>query len=366
MLFYKKATRRRTAKAVTLSSGVLLLPLILASLIAVANSIPTAAAQVQDAGEGSEGGSGDDNDETTTSSVPNNETSGGEAVVYSIWVQENETAGATDVFFAKSEDGGETFSDPINLSSNEEWSGSPRIAVIDNHVHVVWVDRDIPPGEEFPEIDAPSIPGIVTVRSSNDGGETFDDAVLLSEEPNAILNSGLQIEAATTTADGNNTNDDHNNVYISWIADTAEEFPDFIGNLTFAKSDDSGQSFEVTELVDGVNAFAIEMEVAAAAAASDDDDADNIYFAGDASSEGETPALDQIFFQRSTDGGETFDDPIFLEVVEPSEEFVHFESLEVDDDEIQVTWIRGDAGTDPDSAATHFAVSTDGGGTWGG
>jgi hypothetical protein len=343
MLYPVKATRR-TAKAITLS---MLLPLllVLASPVSATIAIPTATAQVQDGGN-------DDNNDTTTSSVSKDKTSG--KVVYSIWVQENGTGGNPDVFFAKSEDGGETFSDSINLSNNEEWSTQPRIAVADNHVHVVWLDSR---GELEEENRA-----IVTVRSSDDGGETFADAVLVGErdvgEPFSRLNI-LQIDA-TTIADGNNNDnnnnhkDDGSNVYISWVAGGGGEFA---GHLNFAKSDDSGQSFELlTELVQGVDNM--EMEVAA----SDDDNTDNIYIAGQASSQNDITLTNQIFFLRSTDGGKTFDGPILLEDVDPDEgDSIRFESMEVDDDQIQVTWIRGDA--DPEE--THFAVSTDGGETWG-
>lgn len=345
MLYPFKATRI-TAKAITLSSS-MLLPLLLlvpASPISTA-PIPTATAQVQDVGI-------DDNNDTST--VSKDKTSG-EVAVYSIWVQENGTGGNPDVFFAKSDDGGETFGNPINLSNNEEWSTDPKIAVADNHVHVVWRDFDWSPGQGPPSEESKSI---VTVRSSDDGGESFADAVLVGErdvgEPFSRHNI-LQIDATTTADDKNNDHkDDGSNVYISWVAGGGGEFA---GHLNFAKSDDSGQSFELlTKLVQGVDD--IEMEVAA----SDDDNTDNIYIAGQASSQNDITLTNQIFFLKSTDGGKTFDDPILLEDVDPDEgDSIRFESLEVDNNEIQVTWIRHN----PDTEETHFAVSTNGGETWG-
>jgi hypothetical protein len=341
MLYPIIAIGRRTAKAITLSKSMLLLLLplllILASPISAATIPAAATAEVQ---------------------------------LYSIWVQENETGGNADVFFAKSEDGGETFTDPINLSNNEEWSSEPRIAVVDNHVHVVWLDFDTDIPGSGPDAEDPAD---VRVRSSDDGGETFGDAVLVNDEgTRAQERSRLQIEAtSTTSADGDHKKSKHNNddsnVYISWVSGVAEEI---LGDLILARSDDSGLNFElVTELVSNVDE--VEMEVVAAAASYDDDkdDADNIYFAGDASSFGELPCVDQIFFQRSTDGGETFDDPIFLEDIDidlSCEEFVRFESMEADNDKIQVTWIRDDISGDDDPEETHFAVSADGGETWGG
>jgi hypothetical protein len=219
---------------------------------------------------------------------------------------------------------------------------------------VVWVDY-----EDGEPVAGGS--GIVTVRSSDDGGETFDDAVLMSAERPVGEIPMLQIEA-TTSAGDNNTNNNNNdaddsNVYISW---TVDAFEDFGGNLTFAASDNSGQSFEVTDLVNYTTFY--EMEIAAAAS---DDDADKIYVAGSAASERSHEDADQIFFQRSTDGGKTFDDPIFLDDTELDEgrrfPSVGFGSLEVDDDEIRVAWI---VWTGESTFERFFSVSTDGGATF--
>ncbi|HEX7032116.1 MAG TPA: sialidase family protein [Nitrososphaera sp.] len=284
---------------------------------------------------------------TTDGDDDNNEADTVTSTLYSIWVEENGADGNPDVFFARSDDGGETFGDPINLSNNDDWSTQPKIAVADNHVHVVWLDSPS-------ELDE-GVRATVTVRSSDDGGETFGDPVLVSErevgQPFSRLNI-LQIDATTTAADGN---DDDSNVYIGWVAGPGGQYA---GRLNFARSDDSGQNFELlTGLVRGVDN--IEMEVVASGSDKTDD---RIYIAGQASSENDITLAHQIFFVRSTDGGKTFDDPILLEDADPNEgDSIRFESMEVDDDQIQVTWMNGYL----EPRRTHFAVSVDGGETWG-
>ncbi len=320
VMLYPHSAILRATKAITLSS--MLLPLLLIPALSISSAhFSTAGAT-----------GGDDDDKADDTGV----------VVYSVWV-ENATGGNPDVFFARSDDGGQNFGDPINMSHNDDWSTLPKIAVAGNHIHVVWLDSH----RELEEEER----GVVTVRSSDDGGETFDDAVIVSErevgQPYSRLNI-LQIHATTSDDD-----EDDSNVYISWVASPGGQYA---GRLNFARSDDSGESFDLmTGLVRGVDN--IEMEVVA----SGNDDSDNIYIAGQASSENDITLTHQVFFLKSTDGGKTFDDPIILEDVDPDEgESVRFESMELDDDQIQATWLSGD-----ENQQTHFAVSTDGGETWG-
>ncbi|HEX7031979.1 MAG TPA: sialidase family protein [Nitrososphaera sp.] len=283
----------------------------------------------------------------STASDGNDDDDGGAVAskIYKIGM-ENATGDKPDVFFARSVDGGETFSDPINLSDNENWTSHAKIAVAGDHVHVVWIDSEHELGEADEER------GVITVRSSEDGGETFGDPVVLGDpdlpdvgEPFSRHNI-LEIEATTTG------NSDESNVYISWVASGGGEGA---GRLDFAKSDDSGQSFELqTDLVRYTDY--IEMEIATSR------NTDSIYIAGQSPSDGDITIPDQIFFLRSTDGGETFDEPVILQDVNPDvEDTLHFYSMEVDDDRIEITWLSGGRLL----PVTLVAVSTDGGETWG-
>jgi hypothetical protein len=59
--------------------------------------------------------------------------------VYVVW--RDNTPGNNEIFFSASDNNGSTFSRPINLSNNAGSSDSPRIAVSDNKVYLVWQDR---------------------------------------------------------------------------------------------------------------------------------------------------------------------------------------------------------------------------------
>lgn len=76
----------------------------------------------------------------------------------------------SEIFLARSEDGGSTFSGPVNLSNSETGSYSPRLEVRNNYVHVVWLERDPLPEQSQ-----------VTFRRSVDWGATFGNTVALTE-----------------------------------------------------------------------------------------------------------------------------------------------------------------------------------------
>ena len=80
--------------------------------------------------------------------------------VYTVW-SDDSVGGIDDVFFAKSNDGGRVFDLPINLSQNEGSSAFPRLAVSESNVYVTWYDYS--PGQSD-----------IFFAKSNDGGESFD------------------------------------------------------------------------------------------------------------------------------------------------------------------------------------------------
>jgi hypothetical protein len=79
--------------------------------------------------------------------------------VYTVWT--DNTGGKKDeIFFAKSSDGGKNFDAPINLSQNNGSSAFPRLAVTDSNVYVVWYDYS--PGQSD-----------IFFAKSSDGGNNF-------------------------------------------------------------------------------------------------------------------------------------------------------------------------------------------------
>jgi hypothetical protein len=253
-------------------------------------------------------------------------------VVYAIWQDHN--VGNGDVFFAKSEDGGETYEEPINLSNNEKFALlDMAIAATDdgNNVNVAWID--------FEGNDPPEDPGAISFARSTDGGETFDDAITIGEAT-VMDRNNLQMQVSGDS-----------NVYIMWIADSFEEFA---GHLDFAASEDAGETFNIAELVNG------ELNVTQAGMAVGSDGA--VYVAGQwLTSRDVTDGDDRVFFQRSIDSGQTFEDPVVIDTAPPGG-FANFESIVVEDDgSIGVTWIKGETF---DESATFTSVSTDGGETF--
>jgi len=68
-----------------------------------------------------------------------------ENTVHLVWQEYiNDKSNKNDIFFIKSEDNGNKFSKPINLSYNSGFSEHPPIAVSKNGIYVVW--EDITPG----------------------------------------------------------------------------------------------------------------------------------------------------------------------------------------------------------------------------
>jgi hypothetical protein len=136
----------------------------------------------------------------------------------------------TGIFFTKSFDSGNSFSDTIKLNSNRNSIGESQIAAYGNNVYVVWGGN---PDEK--------VVGDIFFVKSTDNGNRFAKAVSLGE-PNS-----LNVEII---ADGNN------NVYIAWQALLSADNicpscllkPDDNEEILFKKSSDNGATFtDITE-----------------------------------------------------------------------------------------------------------------------
>jgi len=129
------------------------------------------------------------------------------------------------IFFTKSFDSGNSFSDTIKLNSNRNSIGESQIAAYGNNVYVVWGGN---PDER--------VVGDIFFVKSTDNGNRFAKAVSLGEE------NSLNVEII---AGGNN------NVYIAWQALlSADDLclscllkPDDNEEILFKKSSDNGDTF---------------------------------------------------------------------------------------------------------------------------
>ena len=129
------------------------------------------------------------------------------------------------IFFTKSFDSGDSFSDTIKLNSNRNSIGESQIAAYGNNVYVVWGGN---PDDK--------VVGDIFFVKSTDNGNRFAKAVSLGE-PNS-----LNVEII---ADGNN------NVYIAWQALLSADNvcpscllkPDDNEEILFKMSSDNGATF---------------------------------------------------------------------------------------------------------------------------
>jgi hypothetical protein len=137
--------------------------------------------------------------------------------VYVVWqesVSKNLSEHNYDIFFIKSNDKGKTFSMPINLSNNTEFSERPQIAVSDNGIFIIWAD----------EIDKNNKEIMFT--KSLDNGATFSKVINIS---NTLKNSNRQEISAY-----------NENVYIVW-QDTQQNNTN--SRIMFKSSIDGGNTF---------------------------------------------------------------------------------------------------------------------------
>lgn len=58
--------------------------------------------------------------------------------VYVVWEDDEGNSGNTDIFFVRSTDGGKSFSSKINLSNDPSGSGSPQLLVAGQKIYVAW------------------------------------------------------------------------------------------------------------------------------------------------------------------------------------------------------------------------------------
>ncbi len=140
--------------------------------------------------------------------------------VYAVWM--DDSSGNFDIFFSKSSDGGQTFATPVDISRTKLDSGYPQLAVSANNVYIVWTEIVTDKNYE------------IFFAKSTDGGKTFDQPLDISNNPGA---SGWPKIAV----DGN--------IYVSWVDNTLGNYDVYI-----VKSTDNGNSFgSPVEVNNGTN-----------------------------------------------------------------------------------------------------------------
>ncbi|MFZ1877371.1 MAG: sialidase family protein, partial [Nitrososphaeraceae archaeon] len=191
--------------------------------------------------------------------------------VYVVWL-EKVPYGPYRIMLASSNDGANTFHKPITLSENAVAQTFPKISSFDGHVYVAWNVEDLPNTRS----------GVYFI-SSTDNGMTFGNISKLNMaekdfgEPQ-IASSGNQI-------------------YVIWGGSDTNK----LSSLSFIKSDDNGRSFsdlrKINETEHGRLNEPSNVEIIA-------DQNERVFIAWQ--DRIYTSDKDEIFFASSTDRGETF------------------------------------------------------------
>jgi len=178
-----------------------------------------------------------------------------------------------DIFFARSNDTGKTFSTPINLSNDTAVSRDPKVLSAENNVYVVWRD--------YTHNNTDLIYNIF-FKASNDGGETFSSPISLHYNKWGIFSPQL------ATAD--------NNVYVLWH----ENIGNSLSSILFTRSNDTGKTFSTPIILSNGIGNSSSPQITSKG--------DNVYVVWD----GYTNNNRDIFFTVSNDTGKTFSTPITL------------------------------------------------------
>jgi len=233
--------------------------------------------------------------------------------VYVVW--QAKATGKYQILFAKSTDGGATFTTPVNISNNSGDSSYPKVLVSENNIYVVWAftvtnkDYDI------------------LFSKSTDGGATFATPVNLS---NTVGDTGLPQMVMSG-----------NNIYITWENNGPGNFDVFV-----AKSTDSGNTFSAP-----VNVSKNPKPSGAPQIVASGNDVYVVWMDN-------TPGNYDIFVAKSTDNASTFGTPVN---VSNNTGDSGYQQIALSENNLYVAW------TDTISKSNYdilFAKSTDGGATF--
>lgn len=89
--------------------------------------------------------------------------------IYVTWLEDLNNSGNWEIFFKASNDNGTTFNKPINISNNTGLSEDPEIAADNENVILTWWDNITPNGDRH-----------VMYKASTDNGTTFKPTVTLN------------------------------------------------------------------------------------------------------------------------------------------------------------------------------------------
>jgi predicted secreted protein with PEFG-CTERM motif len=181
--------------------------------------------------------------------------------VYLLW--EDNSKGGYEIMLARSTDSGSTFATPVNISNNSGSSGAPQLVVMKNKIYVVWMD-DTSKNYEiyFAKSDDSGVSFSKPLDVSNTSGDSgyaqldvsgVNVYVVWTE---TISNTNYDIMFAKSSNDGTSFEKpvnlskstgasgwpqimaENNDIYVSWVDNTPGNFDIYI-----TKSPDGGTTF---------------------------------------------------------------------------------------------------------------------------
>ena len=283
--------------------------------------------------------------------------------VYVVW--QTSLTGTADVYLAKSTDGGDTFGKPVLISDSTKLAAFPQLAVSDNHVYFSWLEmaEDNSTNIVFAKSDDGAntignltymtshsgnsgLPKLVAtgsqvylvwednsqknfeiyLRKSNDYGSTFDTPVDISTSSGQSGTPQIVVS--------------NDKVYAVWMDDTSGNF-----DILFAKSSDGGKSFGAPVNISKLHTDSGYPQLAVSG--------DNVYVTWTQTIV--DPNYD-VYFVKSTDGGNTFDEPVNVSKNLGPSGWPHIAA----DGAIYISWVD----SSPGKFDLYITKSTDGGATF--
>jgi hypothetical protein len=237
--------------------------------------------------------------------------------VYVAWVDclsdEDCTTANPDIYFAKSTDNGQHFSDRVLVSDDgpDAFANAPKIATDgDGNIYVVWHDnRAATPDDDSWD---------VYMAKSTDGGESFGASVMVDEH---VANAYQYEPDLAVTPEGT--------IYVSWeryfYDSDAQQWE---SDVYVAKSTDGGASFGTNvEVSDGAG-FQYKSAIGVGSSG-------NVYVAW---TDFRSDASGDVYFARSVDGGASFSANIPVNTTTTAAQV--YPELAIDADEtIYIVWL---------------------------
>ncbi|MDE1818029.1 MAG: PEFG-CTERM sorting domain-containing protein [Thaumarchaeota archaeon] len=233
--------------------------------------------------------------------------------IYVVW--QSALSGTSNILMTRSLDGGTSFEKPLQLSDGSQLSAFPQVALSGNNVYSSWIEKS-----------ADNSTNIIFTKS-NDQGNSFGAPLHVTHN---MGNSGIPKLSAYAS-----------NVYLLWEDNSKGDYEVFL-----SKSSDSGASFHVPidisttagqsgtpeVVVSGNNVYAVWMD--------------------------NTSGNYDIFFTKSADGGVTFEKPIDISNLKGDS---GYPQITVWKNNVYVTWTQTMTGINYD---VFFAKSTNNGDTF--